>query len=178
MRAKGSFSVAAYESRAKTIATVGRGSATFEGEERVRQGKGLDSLVDPKERGVIRMSNNLLVPEGDRFVLKFGVAMPVKTDIDTTGSMGGNVNIAFRVQPKVQNLLIQGKSAVLSRYHTQMATGIIQDEQDSYAYMISQFEPDNEVERQMGLLVPERSGGDEPEEYQLGLISTAYLTKT
>src|SRR3989338_317394 len=153
MREKGAWSQTRYKAAATAVAARG-GVATFEGEQRVRQGKGLDPLVDPSKYDVVRFSNNLLVPKGDVFELKFGVAMPVKTDVDTTGSMGGNVDIAFRVQPKVQNLLIQGKSAVLQRYHTQMATGAVQDEGDNFAYEVSQFEPDNEVERQMGLLVP------------------------
>ena len=176
MREKGAWSEATYTSRAKEATT--RGSATYEGEQRARQGKGLDPLVDPKKFDVIRVSNNLMVPEGDGFSLKFGVAMPVETDIDTTGSMGGNVEIAFRVQPKVQNLLIQGKSAVLKRYHAQIATGVVQDRQDRFPYQRSQFEPDNEVEKQMGLLVPEKDGGDSIEDYQLGLFAAAYLSKT
>ncbi|MDO8526700.1 MAG: hypothetical protein Q7T03_03320 [Deltaproteobacteria bacterium] len=178
VREKGGWSDATYRSRA-TEASV-RGSTTFVGEERAKQGKGIDPLVDPSKytdqnkRG----SNNLLVPEGDGFVLQFGVAMPVETDLDTTGSMGRNVDIAFGVLPKVQNLLVQGGSAVLKRYHTQIATGIVQDRTDRYPYLRSMFEPDNEVERQMGLLVPQRAGGDETEDYQLGLFMAAYITKT
>lgn len=175
MREKGAWSEVTFRARETTAKT--RGSVTFEGEQRARQGKGLDPLVDPSKYEVVRMSNNLLVPEGDRFVLKFGVAMPVETDVDTTGSMGENVEIAFMVQPKVQNLLIQGKNAVLRRYHTQMATGVVQDRVDQFPYQRSQFEPDNEVERQMGLLVPQKSGGDATEDYQLGLFAAAYLTK-
>lgn len=175
MREKGSWSDVTYKSRA-TEAKV-RGSSTYEGEERARQGKALDPLVDPSKYDVVRGSNNLLVPDGDEFVLQFGVAMPNETDLDTTGSMGGNVDIAFGVLPKVQNLLIQGLNAVLNRYHTQIATGIIQDRVDRYPYLRSMFEPDNEVERQMGLLVPEKGGGDDTEDYQLGLFAAAYLTK-
>lgn len=175
MREKGSWSDATYKSRA-TEAKV-RKTATYEGEDRARQGKPLDPLVDPSKYDVVRGSNNLLVPDGDEFVLQFGVAMPVETDLDTTGSMGQNVNIAFGVLPKVQNLLVQGVNAVLRRYHTQIATGIVQDRTDQYPYLRSMFEPDNEVERQMGLLVPERSGGDSTEDYQLGLFAAAYLTK-
>ena len=78
----------------------------------------------------------------------------------------------------MQNLLIQGTNAVLRRYHTQMATGAVQDEGDKFPYQISQFEPDNMVEQQMGLLVPEKGGGDTPEEYQVGLFGTTYLTRT
>ena len=176
MRNKGDWSAKAFESRAKAAAT--RGSVTFEAEERIVQGKGLDSLVDPKQRGVIRQALNLLVPEGDEFVLKYGVAMPVQTDIDTTASMADNVDRAFKVQPKVQNLLVQGQKAVLRRYHTQMATGVVQDRLDSYPFQRSMFEPDNEVERQMGLLYRERQGADSTEDYQIGLFAAAYLADT
>lgn len=175
MREKGSWSDAKFTSSAKTA--VLRGSVTFEGEQRARAGRGLDPLVDPSQYDVIRGSNNLLVPEGDKFILKFGSAIPVETDLDTTGSMGGNVEVAFKVLPKVQNLLVQGEGAVLRRYHTQIATGVIQDKQDRFPYQRSMFEPDNEVERQMGLLVPERNGYDSIEDYQLGLFAAAYLTK-
>lgn len=177
MREKGSWSQTTYASRASTVQSQG-GNATYEAEERVRQGKGLDSLVDPSQRGVIREANNLLVPEGDIFKLPFGIAMPVETNTDTTASMGQNVDIVFSVQPKVQNLLIQGEAAVLKRYHVQMATGSIGDRGNRFPYQRSQFEPDNEVERQMGLLVPERNGIDLTEDYQLALFAAAYLTKT
>ena len=176
MRRKGSWSEATYTSRSTEAKT--RGTATYEGEDRVLQGKGLDPLIDPSKYGVIRESNNLLVPDGKEFVLQFGVALPVETDLDTTGSMGGNVDVAFGVLPKVQDLLVKGSGAILKRYHTQIATGIIQDRGDRYPYLRSMFEPDNEVERQMGLLVPERGGGDATEDYQLGLFAAAYLTKT
>src|SRR3989344_6916092 len=135
MRTKGGWSDATYRTRA--LAAKDRGTATYEGEDRARQGKALDPLVDPSKYDVVRMANNLLVPDGEEFVLKFGAAMPVETDLDTTGSMGGNVDIAFRVLPKVQNLLVQGESAVLRRYHVQIATGIIQDRVDRYPYLRS-----------------------------------------
>lgn len=176
MRTKGDWAEATFRSTAAEVKK--RGTATFVAEERVRQGRGLDPLVDPSKYGVIRLAKNLLVPDGEEFILQFGAAMPVKTDLDTTGSMGGNVDIAFDVLPKVQNLLVQGPNAVLRRYHTQIATGVIQDRGDGYPYQCSQFEPDNEVERQMGLLFPERNGGDATEDYQLGLFAAAHLTST
>jgi hypothetical protein len=179
MREKGSWSTDVYTARATEVKTKGRGSATYEGEERVRQGKGLDPLVDPKgleKYGPMRGSGNLLVPEGDTFVLKYGVAMPSETDCDLTGSMGGNVDVFFRVQPKLQKLLNDPKTGIFRRYQTQMCTGAIQDRVDQFAYQRSQFEPDNEVERQMGLLYPERGGGDSTEDYQLSMFAAAFLT--
>jgi hypothetical protein len=122
MRKKGSWSSNSF--KAAAAEATSKGSATHRGEQRAREGKGLDPLVDPKAYGVIRLSLNLMLPEGSQFVLPAGVAMPVKTDLDTTGSMGGNVDIAFRSLPKVFDLLAHGDRAVLKRYHTQIATGV------------------------------------------------------
>ncbi len=175
MREKGSWSSATHEKA--THEAKKHGSATFRGEQRAREGRGLDPLVDPSKYEVIRQARNLIVPDEDGWlVLKFGVAMPVKQEFDTTGSMGENVEIAFRVLPKVQDLLVQGPNAVLRRYHTQIATGAVQDRSDDFPYQIGQFEPDNEVASQMTLLFPEKKGGDATEDYQIGLFSTAYLT--
>ncbi|MDZ4260126.1 MAG: hypothetical protein U1A25_00510 [Candidatus Sungbacteria bacterium] len=175
-RIKGSHSSEIHEEAVREATLLG--SVTHAGEERARQGRGLDPLVDPKEYGVVRRALNLLVPEEDHFVLEVGIAMPVKSDLDTTGSMGGNVELAFHALPRVQNLLVQGARAMLGRYHVQIATGAVQDRRDMFPYQISQFEPDNEIERQMTLLDPERDGKDATEDYQLGLFSTAYLTET
>ena len=78
MRKKGGWFDVTYKVRADEAEA--RGSATFEGEQRARQGQGLDPLVDPAKYGVIRESNNLLVPDGEEFVLQFGIAMPDETD--------------------------------------------------------------------------------------------------
>lgn len=175
-RVKESYSSAIHEEAAREAVTFG--SVTHRGEQRARESRDLDPLVDPKEYGVIRQARNLLVPENDYYILQAGVAMPVKSDLDTTASMGGNVELAFHALPKVQNLLVQGTQAMLRRYHVQIATGVVQDRYDIFPYQISQFEPDNEIERQMGLLFPQKDGGDATEDYQLGLFSTAYLTET
>ncbi len=176
MREKGSWSSATYTSRATEAKETG--SATHKGEQRAREGKGLDPLVDPKGHGVIRQALNLLVPDGDEFVLSKGAAMPVKTDLDTTGSMGGNIEIAFASLPNLLHLVAQGSRAVLKRYHPQIATGVVQDQGDEFPYEHTQFEPDNEIDRQMGLLVPNKGGGDATEDYQLGLYAAAHLTET
>lgn len=176
MREKGSFSSTVHATRASEART--RGSVTAEGEQRAHEGRGLDPLVDPREYGGFRRSHNLLVPDGDGFRLSFGPAMSVKTGLDTTGSMGGNVEIAFAALPKVHHLLVQGSRAVLKGYHTQIATAVIQDVVDQFPLQVSQFEPDNEIDRQMTLLVPEKGGGDAPEDYQLDLFATAFMTET
>lgn len=175
-RQKTSHSSAIHEEAAREA--ISSGSVTHRGEQRAQETHDLDPLVDPKEYGVIRQAMSLLIPEEDYFILQAGVAMPVKSDLDATASMGGNVDLAFHALPKIQNLLVQGTQAMLHRYHVQIATGVVQDRYDIFPYQISQFEPDNEIERQMGLLFPQKDGKDATEDYQLGLFSTAYLTET
>lgn len=171
---KGEWSSTSYESTARVAAT--RGSSTYRGEERARQGKGLDPMVDPKTHGAKRESLNLMVKDGRLWKLQYGIAMPIDTELDTTGSMGENVNLAFAAIPANQKLLVSGPNAVLARYHAQFATSVIQDRLDSYPYQHSEYEVDNRVDEQMSMLVPEKQGDDDPEEYLFGLWYAAYRT--
>lgn len=154
------------------------GSATHAGEERRRKGLGLDPLVDPAGHGLIRRSLSWLEPEGDQFILLRGVAILEETRLDTTGSMGNNVEIAMKVLPATYKLLATGKNAVLRRYDTQMITSIFGDEQDNYILCRSQAEMDERIAEQMTLMVPEGGGyGNGKEDPQYGLFGGAYLTQ-
>ncbi len=173
-RDKGAWSSTTYRSTSREVEK--HGTATFRGEQRAREGKGLDPLVDPRTHDGGREANNYLAEQPDgTFILKLGISMPVKTDLDTTGSMGGNVDLAMKALPAVHDMLMQN---TLSRYGVQVATGVVQDVGDRFPYQHSQFEPDNEIDRQLTLLVPERSGGDSTEDYQIGLYYTAHRIKT
>lgn len=153
------------------------GSATHKGEERHRQGKGLHELVDPAGFGVIRRSISWLEPTGKRFKLLRGVAMLEETRLDTTGSMGGNVNIAMRVLPKTHDLLAKVPHAVLGRYDVQMITSIFNDAKDQYILNRSQAELDERIAEQMTYMLPEHGGaGNGGEDPQYGLFGAAYLT--
>jgi hypothetical protein len=156
------------------------GSATFKGEQRHREGRGMDPLVDPRTHEGWREALTLMLPQDDgTFLMPYGVAMPIRTEADTTGSMGGNIEIIFDALPRTQNLLTLATNAVFEgkNYQVQMATGSLQDFCDDYPYRISEFEPDNEIEQQMRLLFPERDGGDAIEDYQLGMYFAAYRTR-
>ncbi|HSI21352.1 MAG TPA: hypothetical protein VLA04_06740 [Verrucomicrobiae bacterium] len=178
MRDKGGWSSTTYETTTREIAKSGK-SVTELGEQHVRTHGRLDPLVDPKTHGVKRESLSLMSPQGDgTFLLLEGVAIPVKTGLDTTGSMGDNVARAFKVLPKAQHYLVQGEGALLESYHVQIATAVIQDVEDKIPYQHSEFEPDNEVDRQMRLLSPEGGGGDAPEDYDLDIFYTAERTVT
>lgn len=154
------------------------GSATSAGEQRHKEGKGLHELVDPKGYGVIRRSLTWLEPDpkGGFFLLR-GVAMLEETRLDTTGSMGNNVEIAMRVLPQTYELLVVGPGAVLGRYDVQMITSIFGDVVDDYVLCRSQAEMDKAIAEQMTLMVPEGKGGDADEDPQYGLFGAAYLTK-
>jgi len=154
------------------------GSATYAGEQRRKEGKGLHPLVDPKGYDVVRRSSSWLEPDGDHFVLLRGVAMLEETRLDTTGSMGKNVEIAMRVLPTTYNLLANIPNAVLGRYDTQMITSIFGDVSDDYVLCRSQAEMDERIAEQMTLMVPESDGGDFPEDPQYGLFGGAYLTNS
>ncbi|TSC71394.1 MAG: hypothetical protein G01um101470_634 [Parcubacteria group bacterium Gr01-1014_70] len=152
------------------------GSATFAGEQRHREGRGLDPLVDPKGYDVIRRSISWLEPEDGHFVLLRGVAILKEDRLDTTGSMGDNVEIAMHVLPIAYKLLSAGSNAVLGRYDTQIITAIFADVGDNYVLCRSQAEMDERIAEQMTLMVPEHAGGDTPEDPQYGLFGGAYLT--
>lgn len=154
------------------------GSATHAGEERHRQGLGLDPLVDPSAHGLIRRSLSWFEPEGDHFILLRGVAILEETRLDTTGSMGSNVEIAMRVLPTTYKLLATGPNAVLRRYDTQMITSIFGDERDNYLLARSQAEMDERIVEQMTLMPPKNHGfGNGKEDPQYGLFGGAYLTQ-
>lgn len=157
-------------------ATVEKGSATFAGEQRRREGKGLHPLVDPSGFEVIRRSLSWLEPKADHFILLRGVAILEETRLDTTGSMGSNVEIAMRVLPKTYKMLATGADAVLKRYDVQMITSIFGDVCDQYVLGRSQAEMDERIAEQMTYMVPEHGGGDTPEDPQYGLFAGAYLT--
>lgn len=168
------LSYVAYEGVARAARAAG--STTYKGEQRQKEGKGLHPLVDPKGYDVIRRSISRKGQKGDLFELLLGIAMLDETRLDTTGSMGNNVDIAMRVLPTTYGLLASGEDAVLKRYDTQMITSIFGDVTDKYVLCRSQAEMDEKIAEQMTLMVPEGGGGDTPEDPQYGLFGAAFLT--
>jgi len=60
----------------------------------------LNPLVDPAGYGVIRRSLPRFTEKDGHFILNVGTPMPIETRIDTTGSMGNNIDICLRVMKK------------------------------------------------------------------------------
>ncbi len=153
------------------------GSATYVGEQRQSLGLGLDPLVDPAGYGVIRRALSWYEPRKDGTCeLLRGVALPEETLLDTTGSMGKNVEIAMRVLPTAYKLLSTGNNPVVGRYDLQMATSIFGDRGDQYILQRSQFEMDERIAEAMTKMYPEGAGHDTPEDPQYGLFGAAFLT--
>jgi hypothetical protein len=165
--------VATFNSKAfeETVSTMrARREAVHDKGETIYRTTGrLDPNVDVK--GKQRVSRNSMVPgtEAGTFVLPNGIALPILSQFDGTGSMAENVEKAFEAIPVLDTML----SGIRTRYNTQIASAVVQDVGDGHpVFQMSQFESDNRIAEQMRLLVPDRSGGDAPEDYDLGL---AYL---
>ena len=155
------------------------GSATHLGKERMKQGKGLNPLVDPSANGLIRRSLTWYEPTAGYFLLLNGVAIAKEDLFDTTGSFGEtNVAKAMESLPHAYDLLQRGKNAVLGRYNVQIATSIFGDTEDKYILNRSEFEKDDRIAIQMTMMYPENGGaGNQKEDPQYGLFGAAYLTQ-
>lgn len=150
------------------------GPVTKAAEQRAHATGKLNPLVDPAGYGVIRRSLvRFEQQENGLYMVTVGTPMPVETRVDTTGSMGNNVDIAIRVLPDAYELC----SDVLPGYDLHMATGIFGDVSDNFVLCRPQFEMLAEkIVEQLTLMVPERAGGDAPEDPHYGLFGAAYLT--
>lgn len=135
----------------------------------------LNPQVDPAEFGVIRQSKpRFVLHESDIWELEFGIPMPVETRLDTTGSMGDNVDRAMKALPQQYGLC----STMLPEFVLQLSTGIFGDCEDKFVLCRPKFaySADRLVER-LTLMAPERAGhGNGGEDPQYGLFGAAYLT--
>ncbi len=134
----------------------------------------LDPLVDPAGYNVIRLSLPRVSKHGDQYVMNVGTPMPIETRVDTTGSMGGNVDVALRVLPN----LVESLDVVLEGYDIHICTGIFGDVCDRFPLCRPQFEMQAEkIVNQLTLMAPQRQGGDAPEDPDLGIFGGAYLCR-
>jgi len=166
-------------SRAAFTAEVSRsvpksGPATAKAEQHARKTGKLNPLVDPQGFGVIRRSLPRFEEQEDgSWRLVIGTPIPIEIRLDTTGSMGGNIDIALGVLPETFDLA----ASVLLGYDPQMAIGIFGDVCDDFVLCRPQFEMDaKKIVEQLMLQVPCRDGGDTPEDPHYGLFGAAYLT--
>lgn len=169
------FTEDAYSGVAEKVKSSG-GDTSFAGRERQKQKLGLDPLVDPAGYGLIRKSWPRYMEQDGLFFLPNGMPMLFESLLDTTGSMGGNVRLAFDSLPKAYKLLAGGESPVLGRYDTQILNAIFGDKCDEYILYRSQAEMDAAIAEQLTLMVAEGGGGDTEEDPEYGLFGASYLT--
>lgn len=164
---------ASYTAAMKTYVPE-RGPATFRAERQAMATGKLNPLVDPSGFGVIRESLVRFEERPDGlYVVTVGLPVPIEVRLDTTGSMGGNVDVALKVLLKTYEL----SAKMLPDCDPQVAIGIFGDVQDNFPLCRPQFEMLAErIVEQLTLMVPERDGGDTPEDPHYGLFGAAYLT--
>lgn len=150
------------------------GPATRAAQEKTKSTGKLPLLVDPAEYGVIRRSLIRFVehPSG-LHQLAIGCSMPIETRLDTTGSMGNNVDRALAVLPDLYELC----SGVLPSYDVHVAIGIFGDYTDEFILCRPQFEMlSDKIVEQLTLMYPEHGGGGNGgEDPHYGLFGGAYL---
>ncbi len=167
------FSRSDFEESKITFGITSDTGVTEEAERQARVTGKLRSSVDPSQ-DVVRRSLMRFDPTADgNWIVTVGVPMPVESEVDTTSSMGDNVDIAMRNLPDTYELTAE----MLPGYDPQLAMGIFDDEVDRFIFQRSQFEMT--AKRIVGALkdmVPGRWGGDVAEDPQYGLFAAAYLT--
>lgn len=157
--------VEAMRSRGEEVHTKGR--------EVYRRTGRLDPLVDVK--GKLRLSHNSMKKDGEKAILTNGIALPIWSGFDGTGSMGHLAGVAHDAQANIHAML----GGIRHRYNPQLATSVLQDVDDEHGpFQMSQFEGDERSAEQIRLLIPDLNGGDPIEDYQLGLAYLALAVDT
>lgn len=174
---KNNFTRSLYKSALESL-DVGTKHVTKRAEQQALATGKLNPLVDPAGFNVIRLSlprvEKHIVNDKEIYELTVGTPMPVETRVDTTGSMGDNVDVSMRVLPEAFELW----SKVLPDYDLQVATGIFADVSDNFPLCRPQFEMNAEkIVKQLTLMVPERDGGDTIEDPDIGIFGGAYLVR-
>ena len=153
------------------------GDTSFAGRQHIKETKKLHPLVDPAGYGLVRRSLPRYSELADgRLLLPNGIPMLDETLFDTTGSMGGNVALAFESLPTMYDLLTAGDCPVFGRYDPQIINAIFGDVVDRFVCARSQAEMDEKIPEQLTLMVPEYAGGDGSEDPEYGLFGAAFLT--
>jgi hypothetical protein len=178
---RGAFSRAAFDDTVRTHTRAGA-SASARGEERVRSTGKLDPLVDPAEYGVVRPSRIRLEDRPDGlFQVAVGSPVSIEYRLDTTGSMGDNVDRALAALPNICGLTSQ----VVPERDPFYCASIFGDLADTFpdgspGYPLNrgQFEVlADRMVNQLTLMNPMRNGcGNRGEDPHYGFFGGAYLT--
>ena len=167
------FSRDAYEESRASRGVSSDKDVTRKGEQQVRKTGKLSPSVDPSIDALRRSMLRLDPTEDGKWEVTVGCPMDIEVSVDSTGSMGDNVDRAMSALPRTYELC----SAMLPGYDPQLALGFFGDVCDDFVLNRPQFEM--EADKIVGYLSemnPERKGGDTPEDPQYSMFASAFLT--
>ena len=166
------FSTESYEAAREEYGITYSRDVTGEAEQRAHETGRLSTIVDP---GVdpIRFSKIRLNPHQKKWIATIGCPMDIEVSCDTTGSMGGEVDMEMATLPK----LYASVAKVLPGYDPQLCLGIFGDTCDDFVMCRPQFEMEApKIVRYLKEMAPQRDGGDFEEDPQYAMFARAYLT--
>lgn len=178
---RNTFSRTTYQGAVDSLTAKGK-PATVRGEEQVRTTGKLHKLVDPAEYGVIRPSRIRLEERKDGlFEVSVGAPVTIEYRLDTTGSMGDNVDRALAALPDICGLVsgvVPGRDPFYCASIFGDLDDILDDRSPGFPLCRGQFEVlADRMVNQLTLMHPGRqgcaNGGEDP---HYGLFGAAYLT--
>lgn len=148
--------------------------ATAAGEEHVRRTGKLDPVVDPKTAPIHRSLLRFMPTPDGKWRVSVGCPVNVESIVDTTGSMGNNVDIAMKVLPDTYDCCAE----MLPGKDLQLSIGIFGDYDDRFILCRPQFEMEAEkIVDYMSRMNPEHGGnGNGGEDPIYGIFAAAFLT--
>ncbi len=168
----GTFDTRAFRETVASMRARGEG-AHDRGQQVFRETGQLDPMVNI--HGQKRLSRNGMIPYGEYFRLPQGPKLPVLEALDGTGSMGKNVANALYAMENIQAML----AGMRDRYQPDLSFAVMQDVGDPHPpFQMAEFESDQRTAEHVRLLVPDKEGGDAPEDYDLGLAYVLLAVET
>ncbi len=168
------YNSAVYHETVERITRRG-GDLHDEGRQQYSQTGRLHPYVDLSTGGPRRSINALIQREDSLWVLSSGVKLHVIYWTDGTGSFRTFMRGVFRSMEEIFGYL----EGLRSQYHIDIAFGVIQDDEDPHPpAQLSEAEGNETIVQHIPKLVADGGGGDDPEEYDLGLAALAWRTQS
>ena len=146
---------------------------TSAGEQKVKETGKLAPAVDPSVDALRRSLLRFDVTEDGKWEVTVGCPMDIEVSVDSTGSMGDNVDRAMKALPRTYELC----AAMLLGYDPQLALGFFGDVTDKFVLNRPQFEMEaDKIVNYLSLMNPEHDGGDTAEDPQYSFFASAFLT--
>ena len=122
------FSRETYAESRRTRGVESDHGVTKKGEQQAKKTGKLSPLVDPAVDVLRRSMLRLDVTEDGKWEVTVGCPMDIEVSVDSTGSMGDNVDRAMAALPRTYELC----AAMLPGYDPQLALGFFGDVSDNF----------------------------------------------